>query len=67
MSKVIRWPRPFFALGQHGALLKAASALHASDSLLAFLDDLYVLTTRERARAAHDTVIVGIVETECGI
>ena len=55
-----------FALGQHGALLKAASALHASDSLLAFLDDLYVLTTRERARAARDTV-VGIVETECGI
>ena len=47
-------------------MLKAASTLHASDSLLAFLDDLYVLTTRERARAARDTV-VGIVETECGI
>ena len=55
-----------YALGQHGALLKAASAVHASDSLLAFLDDLYVLTTRERARAARDTV-VGIVEAECGI
>ena len=55
-----------YALGQHEALLKAASAVHASDSLLAFLDDLYVLTTRERARAARDTV-VGIVEAECGI
>ena len=52
VSKVTRWPCP---LGQHGALLKAAFAIHASDSLLAFLDDLYVLIT-ERARAARDTV-----------
>ena len=55
-----------FALGQHGAPLKAASALHASDSLLAFLDDLYVMTTRERACAARDTV-VGVVKAEWGI
>ena len=32
------------------ALLKAASDMHASDILLAFLDDVYVLTTRERSR-----------------
>ena len=34
-------------------------------SLVAFLDDLYVVTTRERARG-HDTV-VHAVERECGI
>jgi len=53
-SKETRWPR------------KAAASRHPSDRLLAFLDDLYVLTTRDRARAARDTV-VEIVQEECGI
>ena len=52
VSKVIRWPLCFMHWD-------------ASDSLLAFLDDLNVVTKRERARAARDTV-VGVVEAECG-
>ena len=38
-----------FALGQHDALQQAATALHPDDSLLAFLDDLYVVTQPSRA------------------
>eukprot|EP00439_Symbiodinium_sp_Y106_P083243 s600_g23.t1 len=55
-----------FALGQHAALCQASSALHSSERLLAFLDDLYVLTTRERAREARDTVVQAVQEG-CGI
>ena len=40
-----------FALGQHDALHQAAAALHPEDSLVAFLDDLYVITTPPRARS----------------
>ena len=45
-----------FALAQHGALEAAAGALAPGDRLLAFLDDVCVVTTPERARAAYDTV-----------
>ena len=55
-----------FALGQHSALCSAASALHPAETLVAFLDDLYVVTTRGRARECRDTV-VGAVERDCGI
>ena len=55
-----------YALGQHGALSSAASALAPSESLLAFLDDLYVVTNRDRARECRD-VVVHRVEDECGI
>ena len=55
-----------FALGQHAALCQASSALHSSERLPAFLDDLYVLTTRERAREARDTVVQAVQEG-CGI
>ena len=55
-----------FALGQHAALCQASSALHGSERLLAFLDDLYVLTTRDRAREARDTVVQAVQEG-CGI
>ena len=55
-----------FALGQHYALHQAATALHPEDSLVAFLDDLYVITTPPRARAALDET-VGTVESRCGI
>ena len=54
------------ALGQHAALCQASSALHGSERLLAFLHDLYVLTTRERAREARDTVVQAVQEG-CGI
>ena len=55
-----------FALGQHDAIHQAATALHPEDSLVAFLDDLYVITTPPRARAALDET-VGTVESRCGI
>ena len=55
-----------FALGQHAALCQASSALHASERLLAFFDDLYVLTTRDCAREARDTVVQAVQEG-CGI
>ena len=51
-----------FALGQHDALHQAAVALHPEDSLVVFLDDLYVITTPPRARAALDET-VGTVES----
>ena len=47
------WLAPaLFALGQHNALARAAGGLHPSDNLLAFLDDLYVVTVATRARPA---------------
>ena len=55
-----------FALGQHGALARAAGDLDPADKLLAFLDDLYVITVASRARPALDTV-TGAVEEHCGI
>ena len=55
-----------FALGQHDALCQAAAALHPDDALMAFLDDLYVVTVPERARAALDST-TGAVATHCGI
>ena len=55
-----------FALGQHGALARAAGDLDPTDKLLAFLDDLYVITVAARARPALDTV-TGAVEEHCGI
>ena len=45
-----------FALAQHEALVAARRLLHEDDFLLAFLDDLYIVTVPERARAAFDTV-----------
>jgi len=39
---------------------------HSSERLLAFLDDLYILTTRERASEARDTVVQAVQEG-CGI
>ena len=45
----------FFALGQHEALRRADSQLRQSESLMVFLDDLYVLLPDPtRARAALD-------------
>ena len=55
-----------FALGQHEALCQAASALHRDNALLAFLDDLEVVTVPERAREALDST-TRAVENHCGI
>ena len=45
-----------FALAQHDALEAAAGQLREGERLLAFLDDLYVVTSRDRDRAAFETV-----------
>ena len=55
-----------FALGQHDALQTAAEALHPDDSLVAFFDNLYVVTMPSRAKAALDAT-VRAVEDQCGI
>ena len=44
-----------FGLGQHDALRRAATTLRPDESLLAFLDDLYITTTPPRARTSLDT------------
>ena len=41
-----------YALGQHAALERAPEDLREGEFLAAFLDDLYVVTTKERAREA---------------
>ena len=55
-----------FSLAQHRALLTASARLHAGDHIFAFLDDLYVDTTKERARTSFDTV-TSEVETKAGV
>ena len=40
----------FYALGQHDGLEAGARQLHPDDFVVAYLDDLYVRTTRERAK-----------------
>ena len=45
-----------FALAQHDSLMAAQSQLNEDDFLLAFLDDLYIVTSHDRARAAFDVV-----------
>ena len=55
-----------FALGQHDALAAASANLAPGERLLAFLDDLYVTTTRARARTAFETVS-GEVQRRAGV
>ena len=43
-----------------------AAQLHADDFVVAFLDDLYVKTTKDRARAAFDA-ISSAVEEHAGV
>ena len=45
-----------FSLAQHPALEEAQRQLHSEDHLFAFLDDLYVVTTKDRAYHAFQTV-----------
>ena len=49
-----------FALAIHHALRDAAAQLHQDDFLIAYLDDVYVKTSRERARAVFDMVTASI-------
>ena len=65
-SRATRWLQLFSRWGSTVHLCNAASTLHPADSLVVFLDDLYVITARERARESRDTV-VGMVERDCGI
>ena len=55
-----------FALGQHRALVRASEGLAPGDTLLAYLDDLYVLTRPHRARDAFDRV-AAVLEHHTGI
>lgn len=45
-----------FAVGQHASLQAASARLRQGEKALAFLDDLYVITTRDRAKAAFEAV-----------
>ena len=45
-----------FALAQHDALVEADGNLMPSERILSFLDDIYVVTTKERAKTAFDEV-----------
>ena len=46
-----------YALGQHEALRQASQELHSDDVLMAFLDDLYLITSRDRVAEAIKTVL----------
>ena len=43
-----------FALGQHAALAEARRQLRPDECLLAYLDDIYVITSPERTRVVFD-------------
>ena len=45
-----------YALAQHDALVQADALLEPGERLFSFLDDLYVTTTKNRAREAFETV-----------
>ena len=55
-----------YALGQHDGLEAGARQLHPDDFVVAYLDDLYVRTTRERAEAAYDAVTTA-VQSHAGV
>ena len=53
-------------MAQHDALVAAQRQLHEEDQVLAFLDDLYIITTPERAKAAFD-IVTREVEAGTGV
>ena len=55
-----------YALRRHDALRQACDALHPDDTLVAFLDELYVITSPSRARAALDETVRAVAD-RCGI
>ena len=54
------------SLAQHDGLERAAAELRPGEELLAYLDDLYVITSSARAKPALD-VVATCVEEHCGI
>ena len=55
-----------FALGQHEALVAAKAQLLPDELLVALLDDVYIATKPDRARAAFDMVRQAL-KTHAGI
>ena len=55
-----------FSLGLAGALREAQSRLQNGELVIAYLDDLYIVTTPERARDAYN-LVAGVVADRCGI
>ena len=55
-----------FSLGQHDGLERAAAELQAGEELLAYLDDLYVITVSRRAREGLD-LVASRVQEHCGV
>ena len=45
-----------FCLAMHGPLCDSAARLRDGEFIIAYLDDIYLLTSRDRARPAHDLV-----------
>ena len=56
----------FISVGQHEGLEQAAADLQAGEELLAYQDDLYVITRSARAKPALD-VVTNRVQEHCGI
>ena len=56
----------FFSLALHRALEEANARLQPGEALIAYLDDVYILTRPERTRAAFDTV-TQVIENTAGI
>ena len=55
-----------FSLGMAEALREAQSHLQANELVIAYLDDIYIVTSPERARAAYD-MVTATVAARCGI
>ena len=55
-----------FALGQHPALQQVNGILQPGESIFAFLDDVYVVTTPDRARFLFNAVRDAL-QAHCGI
>ena len=43
-----------YSLGQHEALAEIKQRLHPDDFVVAFLGDVFIITTPDRARVAYD-------------
>ena len=57
---------PLYALGQHEGLVTAQRLLPEGDTLVAYLDDIYLLTQRQHARVAFD-IVTGCIAEHCGV
>ena len=45
-----------FCLGMHDALRRANAELHGDEYIVAYLDDIYIVASKERTRAIYDLV-----------